>query len=92
MRTEKTWEHFNAAFEHVDRAFESANKAFDEAEKEGLFTKTNAAPLEPGGHHLRFTAKTWGERWKLFRKFIVLGFHALFLGRVEFRFVNKPKE
>ena len=89
-RTGRMWQKFDEAFGHMDRAFETMDESF--AASNDVFNEMNAMPLEAGYHHIRFTATTKTDRWRLFRRFIKLALSSLFLGTAEFRFVNKqPK-
>lgn len=83
------WSHFDTAFEHADRAFAEADKAFAEAERvlketpNGQHTKTNNV------HHLKFSAVTWRDRFRLARKFLGMGLAVLFKGKTQLNFKEK---
>ena len=89
-RTDKVRSAVDRAFDLFDKGFEAAQDSFQAAAEEvnGL----PAEPLEPGYHQIRFAAKNWRERGRLFRRFTRLACAALFTGKAEFRFVNKKQK
>ena len=89
-RTDTAFKHADQAFAHADNAFKSADEAFAEAEKifaslpkgEHRRTETKLATE----HTLRFSADSYGERFKLAKKFFGVGFSLVFSGTGNLRF------
>ena len=97
LRTEKIWEHADAAFKKANEAFAEADKVFEEADKVfeeagQIFketTKTGSQSACKGTHHVHFVARTGAERWRLTCRFFKLAFTILFTGKTELHFKAK---
>jgi hypothetical protein len=83
-RTDKIWEHADAAFAEVNKAFAEADKLFAEAQPESARrTKTDHL------HQVHFEARTRAERWRLTRKFFRMAFTMLFTGKTRIHFKDR---
>jgi len=82
-RTDRVWNHADAAFKSADAAFAEAEKLFADLPPAGTHTEVDSV------HHLRFAANGVKGRWKLGAKFFRMGCVALFTGKTELRFKDK---
>ena len=78
-RTEKAWEHFDAAFAEMDKAIDAA---FAKADKQHTVKEIPATTVN-------FTANDAKERWRIFRKFFKMSLAVLFTGKTQLRIKQK---
>jgi hypothetical protein len=84
MRTERVWQHFDAAFAEADKAFAEADRIFKNTPPNGT------QRMKTGGvHQLHFQARSAGERWRLTKKFIKMAFGVLFTGKANLSFKDR---
>jgi len=84
MRTERVWQHFDAAFAEADKAFAEADRLFKDAPPNG------SPHAKTGGiHQLNFQARNATERWRLTKKFIKMAFGVLFTGSAKLSFKDR---
>ena len=80
-KNEKMWQHVDRAFEHAHNAFAEAKEAFKHAD----WDKAEIL-RESGTHGVRFTAKSWSDRWRMARHFLSVATAIAFRGKATLHF------
>lgn len=88
-RTDRIWQHTNAAFREADKAFAEADRLFSEMPSSNEHTIFERGRERGKAHQLKFEARSGGERWRLTKKFFKMTLGVLFTGKAKLHFKDR---
>jgi hypothetical protein len=91
IRTDRIWQHADAAFKEADKAFAEADRLFAEINRLSAEDQPDQTfHVKPGTvHQLHFQTRNRREQWRLIKKFLALALGVLFTGKAELHFKAK---
>jgi len=88
-RTDRIWQHADAAFKEANKAFAEADRLFSEMPSGNGHTTFERGRERGKTHQLKFEARSGGERWRLTKKFFKMTLGVLFTGKAQLHFKDR---